>query len=171
MNQADPLAELRDLASPEVISLWPLAPGWWVLAALVLASVYLMSRKIQKTRRARVYQREAVSEISIHWQQYLDEQDVSQYLQNLSNLLKRTALSAYPASNAASASGDTWLAFLDSTLPTTVSGNRFQSDIGQLLITGPYRKHIDTNPAELHSLAKHWLRSHTPQSSGVQPLA
>ena len=171
MNQADPLTELRDLASPEAISLWPLAPGWWAVAALVLAVIYLTSRKIQKTRRAGAYQREAVSEISIHWQQYLDEQDVSLYLQNLASLLKRTALSAYPASNAASASGDTWLAFLDSTLPATSSGNRFQSDVGQLLITGPYRKHTETAPAELHALAEHWLRSHTQQSPGAQALA
>jgi len=171
MNQADPLAELRALASPDAISLWPPAPGWWVLAVLVLSCIYFLSRKIQKTRRARAYQREAVSEISLYWQQYLDEQDISVYLQNLSSLLKRTALSAYPNSNAASTSGDTWLAFLDSTLPETGSGNRFQSDIGQLLITGPYRKHIDTNPTELHTLAEHWLRSHTSISSGVRPLA
>jgi len=171
MNQADPLAELRGLASPDAISLWPLAPGWWVLAVLVLACIYWLSRKVQKTRRARAYQREAVSEISVYWQQYLNEQDISAYLQNLASLLKRTALSAYPNSNAASTSGDTWLAFLDSTLPETGSGNRFQSEVGQLLITGPYRKQIDTNPAELHALAEHWLRSHTPLSSGVRPLA
>jgi len=171
MNQADPLAELRDLASPDAISLWPLAPGWWILAVLVLACIYFLSRKVQRTRRARAYQREAINEISAYWQQYLDKQNVSEYLQNLANLMKRTALSAYPNSNAASTSGDTWLAFLDSTLPETGSDNRFQSEIGQLLITGPYRKHTDTNPSELHALAEHWLRSHTSQSSGVRPLA
>jgi len=171
MNQADPLAELRDLANPDAISLWPLAPGWWILIALVLACIYFLSRKIQKTRQARAYQREAVSELSIYWQRYLDEQDISKYLQNLASLMKRTALSAYPNSNAASASGDTWLAFLDSTLPETDSENKFQSEIGQLLITGPYRKHTDINPTELHALAEHWLRSHTSLSSGVRPLA
>ena len=35
----DPLAELRPNILPEPVGLWPPAPGWWIVALLVLAAI------------------------------------------------------------------------------------------------------------------------------------
>jgi hypothetical protein len=37
MDIADALSELADIRMPGEVSYWPLAPGWWILAALLLA--------------------------------------------------------------------------------------------------------------------------------------
>ncbi|HAU18090.1 MAG TPA: DUF4381 domain-containing protein, partial [Marinobacter adhaerens] len=37
MNPQDPLSQLRDIHLPETGGLWPPAPGWWVLAILLIA--------------------------------------------------------------------------------------------------------------------------------------
>ena len=59
MNAAlppDALATLRDVRLPDAVSWWPLAPGWWALAALVVAGLAvataLAARRRRSTRRA-----------------------------------------------------------------------------------------------------------------------
>ena len=38
-QQADPLAQLRDIHQPGMIETWPPAPGWWILAGLALLAL------------------------------------------------------------------------------------------------------------------------------------
>ena len=39
---------LRDLHLPDVVGLWPLAPGWWVLILLAAAGVVYFLFKLLK---------------------------------------------------------------------------------------------------------------------------
>ncbi len=48
MNANDPLAQLRDIHTPDPVSWWPLAPGWWVLITLLIlliVTVFLLIRR------------------------------------------------------------------------------------------------------------------------------
>ena len=36
MHAANPLSALKDIHLPEGVSLWPLAPGWYVIIILLL---------------------------------------------------------------------------------------------------------------------------------------
>ena len=53
---ADALANLRDVRLPEAVSWWPLAPGWWALAALLAigagVALALLARRRRSARRA-----------------------------------------------------------------------------------------------------------------------
>lgn len=46
----DPLEGLRDIRLPEPVSFWPPAPGWWVLAGLVLL-LLLVALLVEYRRR------------------------------------------------------------------------------------------------------------------------
>ncbi|MDD9890866.1 MAG: DUF4381 domain-containing protein, partial [Gammaproteobacteria bacterium] len=46
MDSEELLAQLADIHLPGEISYWPPAPGWWVLAALLLLGGYFLIRKI-----------------------------------------------------------------------------------------------------------------------------
>ena len=50
---AQALAGLRDIHLPEAGSIWPLAPGWWLLAAAVVALglLALLERKRRKLQK------------------------------------------------------------------------------------------------------------------------
>ena len=55
---SDPLAQLRDIHLPPPIEWWPPAPGWYVLALIVLGAVVGLlyyAWRIIKARRYRKY--------------------------------------------------------------------------------------------------------------------
>src|SRR5262245_1027939 len=106
---ADPadLSNLRDLALPAEVALWPPAPGWWVVAAVAVASAAILSVAAVGRHRRNAYRREALRE--------LDRVDPG----GISTVLKRAALAAWPREQVAALSGAAWLAFLDRTGRTT----------------------------------------------------
>ena len=62
---ADPadLSNLRDLALPAEVSLWPPAPGWWILAAAVAVSVMILIVMAVRHYRRNTYRREALQQL------------------------------------------------------------------------------------------------------------
>ena len=49
----DPLAQLRDIRLPVEPDWWPLAFGWWIVAALTLAGFIVALRRLIKAYQAR----------------------------------------------------------------------------------------------------------------------
>lgn len=103
-EEIDPgdLSRLHDFIEPPPVPLWPLAPGWIVLGACMLA--ILLTRLIQAGRRyrANAYRREAL--------QALTETETNAAA---NCILKRTALAAYPRAETASLSAADWMAWLN----------------------------------------------------------
>jgi len=58
------LQQLNDIAAPNAISWWPLAPGWWLLIILVLLSLVALAYYLYAQHRASAYRREALSLIN-----------------------------------------------------------------------------------------------------------
>lgn len=52
----DPLAALKDIHLPAEIGFWPLAPGWWMLAGLLLALAVLAGVLEWRRRQTLAYQ-------------------------------------------------------------------------------------------------------------------
>jgi len=70
------------------------------------------------------------------------------------DILRRTALAAYPRSDVAGLHGEEWLAFLDA----SYRGSQFRSGVGRVLATAAYRP---AQPVEgLQSAAVSWVRGH-----------
>lgn len=129
------LSQLRDIHLPAPISWWPPAPGWWLLAVLVVAilfGLYFLYRR----RLRNDWRRSALAELTRLRQQYQAQPTSAQIIvSELSVLLRRVAISCFPREEVAMLSGDKWLAFLDRGMG---EGAAFQSEQGRLLAVAPY---------------------------------
>ena len=167
MNE-DPLAQLRDIHLPQEVGLWPPAPGWWIVAAIILASIiYYVVRRYQIVQQNK-YRQEAIQQLTLAWQSYLQNHDSQSYLLQLTQLLKRAALTAYPRLNINNLRNEQWLALLDDSLPDR--NFHFLQDIGRQLLALPYQPpsaEIDLEP--LHQLCIRWLREHRTQQEMLKP--
>lgn len=151
------LSQLRDIHMPEPVSWWPPAPGWWLLLVALLSIIALLWGAY-RYRQRNAWRRIALAELSRLHQQYQTQLFVPHLVVGqLSVLLRRVAISRFPREEAASLSGDQWLAFLDR---SRRDGARFQSDLGRLLVVAPYAPQTAIAPEEMNSLftlCKNWI--------------
>ncbi|MFT5722568.1 MAG: hypothetical protein ACI9W6_002898 [Motiliproteus sp.] len=152
------LEQLRDLQLPEAIGLWPPAPGWWLLALLSVGLLGWLGLWLYRYRLRNRYRNQALQELTRL--DKLRQQDPQRWLQQLNQLLRRTALAAYPPQTIAPLSGAAWVAFLyrSSLLEA------FRQPLGTRLASGPYQPHLsietDIDTDALQQLAEQWIRCH-----------
>lgn len=165
---ADPasLDRLHDIVVPDPTPWWPPAPGWLWLAGLVLAllSLALLVGFIrwQKNR----YRREALAELA-RLAAAASSAASGSVSSSLSELLKRTALTAYPREDVATLTGPRWFAFLDST-----GGTTFSSGIGEAMERATYLAPSagpqNARDLELLREVRTWIREHNPLPDTVR---
>ncbi len=136
----DPLSQLHDIQLPAPIAWWPLAPGWYLLIALLVALIVLSARFFWQ-RKKRALKREAL--------RLLMEADYA----SASTLLRRLALYQYPDENIAGLRGESWLAFLDKTGQTKA----FTQGVGRALLTAPYQQMFTSIDTALLDLLTDWI--------------
>jgi hypothetical protein len=167
MNSS-PLDQLADIHLPASVSWWPLAPGWWLLLSLILLA--FAGHYVWRKRQARNhYRRLALRSLQALLTEFEQQNNPAQYLQKLSVLLKRSALSAQPRNFNASLKGEDWLAWLDAqcppmkTLVAQSTPDSFSLGSGRALLIGPYQKMPQVDIAQLHALAHFWIAHHHNQ--------
>lgn len=153
---------LREITLPAPPSYRPQTLGWAILGLIALFALTVWS--IQQYRRwhRNRYRRTALHRLAELEQ--LAQQSTTRVaaLQELSELLKRTALAAYPREQVAPLYGDDWLAFLD----RTYQGKDFTQGDGQLLAQLPYQplESLAQSPSEavfgLFGSVRGWIRFH-----------
>jgi len=127
---------LRDLHLPDAIGLWPLAAGWWVLIALVVAGVgYLLYKQYLKWRW-NAARRLALSELGRVRTAFESGADALTLGKELSELVRRSMLAYAPRGEVAGLTGDNWLAWLDRGL----DDKPFTSGPGKTLESLPYQR-------------------------------
>lgn len=155
------LDRLHDLVQPPAVPWWPPAPGWyWVLGLLaLLASIGLVKALLHWQRNR--YRREALHLAALQQHHLQDPTTRTAALVALGELLKRTALTAFPREQTASLTGASWLAFLDRTSGHTGS---VPSEIATLE-TVAYDPRTstrlnDTQALQLAAAVRDWLANH-----------
>jgi len=165
---------LRDIHLPDTVAWWPLAPGWWILLALVvlaIATVYLYKLWHYKRRMLQ----EAEQELSQLAEAFQAHQDARQTIELLSALLRRVGIVAFPQHDVAGLTGIAWLEFLDHTLAgsSTAVSRRFDNELGRYLITAPYAQRVEIDAAQMQTLialCRQWLRHVSKAASANRAL-
>lgn len=139
------LAQLRDVHIPEAPGWWPPAVGWWLIffAVVIPASIFA-HRWLKHRRQNQCPAWHALNALDDLWDEYESERDASRTVQQISALMRRTAMSLDKRAEVAALTGDAWLEWLDRHAP----GKLF-TDSGRPLAEAPYRR---ASPAEVESL-------------------
>lgn len=144
------LQQLAPLREPNPIGWWPPAPGWWVLAVVVLVGLGLLALVLYRRRQARRYRRQALQRL----QQLYSAGDVT--LEQLNQLLKATAMRGFPASDVARLHGTRWQQFLIATAAKLPPDP--WNELEQV-----YRQPSLAASAALLQQSRQWLRQHRSQ--------
>ena len=83
---------LRDLHLPAEIGWWPLAPGWWFLAVLLLVGIVYLALQFWRNWRRAAARREALAEFSRLRTQLDQDGDIPGFVAAVSTLLRRAML-------------------------------------------------------------------------------
>ncbi|MEH6570387.1 MAG: DUF4381 domain-containing protein [Halioglobus sp.] len=128
MNPQDPLAGLHPLREPELIGWWPLAPGWWLLLALILTAMAIVAFIYYRRYQADAYRRLAAGKLQALHTAWLDSKDSKSFIAATNALLKSVALRAFPQREVAAKNGDQWVEFLNQGLAGSADLKRFPED-------------------------------------------
>ena len=148
---------LHPLHLPDPVGLWPIAPGWWWLAAAIAVALLLLATAAWLWHRGR-HRRRALRRLrALHHRVPQSDQARARELAALNTVLREHAATLAPTEVVAGRSGLAWLHFLDNTLePRT-----FTQGPGHCLLDGPYRAEVAADAVEreaLFALARRWVR-------------
>ena len=119
---------LRDVHVPAAPSIWPPAPGWWLVGAALLAVVAVICLlRVRQQRKLEARQRlfdEACRDLP-----------ASAQVAAMSELLRRAARQV--DKHADRLQGEDWLRFLDGR-----AGSDFSKGAGRLLLEGGFRRDV-----------------------------
>lgn len=132
MNPED--LPLRDLHLPDMTGWWPLAPGWWVVAALVLLAFAMLLRRSYRNWRDNTARRLALKRLSVISAEFEQGASAAELGRELSELIRRAMLAYSPREAVAGLTGDQWLEWLDQGLDS----KPFSEGAGKMLESLPY---------------------------------
>jgi hypothetical protein len=143
----DRLQQLRDIHVPDAPGLWPPAPGWWLLAAMVLAGLtWALWRWRRDARRRRPIREARMLYARVHERLQAGELDGTGYLHHSNELLKRLLIHGIGDAAARRASGEAWLQLLDA-----YAGERaFSAGPGRALGDARFHPHADADVDAVH---------------------
>ena len=165
MNSTDPasLQNLNDIVIPPDVSWWPLAPGWYVVAAILLLLVVWFIFRSLRHRKDNRYRITALREFRTLAEDIRQGQNPDTSLRQIPGLLKRTALSAYPRNEVASLHGEDWHRFLNSTVPRPAFSDSDARTLEQISYsTGSLDSLGMEKITGFLNASGAWLRDHVP---------
>lgn len=148
----NPLDELKDIHLPASVDWWPLAPGWWVLVALILMVLALVVLKRSRSRKHRQLTQAAI--ISLNQLAQDKSLDKTEWLKALSSLLRQIVINFHGREAGAGLVGEDWLAYLDQ----RGGGQGFSQGVGQVIASQPYQQASDYDREALLRLVHQWIK-------------
>ena len=137
MDEKYSLNNLRDIVPPDAPPLWPLATEAWLLLLMLASSAIILIYQRRQAKKRNAYRRAGLALL-----------DGVRTVHDVSVVLKRVALAAYPREQVASLYGEDWATFLRQTCQPR--------DYSLILRANP----DDPAGREVIELAGGWIRHH-----------
>ena len=137
MDEHYSLDSLRDIVMPESPPLWPLATEIWLLLVIVTAVIIILISQRRQKKRKYAYRHAGLALV-----------ENASTVHDISVILKRVALAAFPREQVASLYGEEWLDFLHKTCR--------RGDFTVLIQSMPG----DAADTAIKSLAVRWIKNH-----------
>jgi len=151
----DLLSQLRDIHAAPAAPWWPPAPGWWVLALLLLLALVWVGRRILVRYRNHQRRKQMLNWIE-HLNSNIDPQRNPQdYLSTLNRIFKLVALRAFPDEQCAALAGQDWADFLIGKMKASQT-----SESLNVLASGPYDPAPQFDAQVMSELTRHWIKQH-----------
>ena len=169
IDTPEALAGLHDVVAPAPVSYAPQTVGWAVLAAVLFALLAWLGFRAWQRARANRYRKVALAEIDQVAAAVRDDPSRARAaLETVNEILKRTALTAWPRGEVASLAGDDWLQFLDG----TTDGQHFRAGPGRALadrVYGPGETWTDEAEGRaFFDVARGWVLRHRRSDGALQ---
>ena len=148
MAETDPAASLdrlHDIVSPDPVPWLPPAPGWYVLAGVLLIAAIVFAIVARRRWKAGAYRREALRE--------LESADSSAAI---AALLRRVALTESPRREIAPLEGEAWMDWLAERYPAQPPS----APIREQLTAGIYGAATSPDTTTVRTWAANWIRHH-----------
>jgi len=146
----DLLSQLRDIHAAPAVSWWPPAPGWWILALLLLVLLFWLGRRLLARIRAHQRRKQMLGWVD-HLNANIDPQrDPQGYLSTLNRIFKLVALRAFPEQHCAALAGQDWADFLSSQSAESLN----------VLASGPYDPAPQFDADTMSELTRSWIKQH-----------
>ncbi len=146
----DPLAQLKDIHLPAEVNNYPIAPGWWLLAVILLALIIYGLVKCRQYLVKRKHKKAALAQLSAKAE-----------IGTIVALLKWAALQYFPRQTVANLTGHEFKNFLVASLPVKHQEN-FTELSGQYFISAYEEQTTSQSSAEFYQAAKLWLTHALP---------
>ncbi len=139
------LNDLQDIVVPAAPGWWPPAAGVWVLLVIFMIALIFVGYRLYQYRQRNRYRQAGLLLLA----DAATEHEVSV-------ILKRVALAAFPREQVASLYGSEWVAFLQQTCPQSTFAESFASE----------QSHKAT-PA-LKDTAAAWIQHHRSEATNME---
>jgi len=172
MSTSNPasLNNLNDIVLPATVGWWPLASGWYVLAAVILILLSGLIFRSVRNWKANAYRRSALQELQSLTEIAGIRANRASSLRKLPALLKRTALSVYPREKVAGLTGEDWFQFLNSKVSKPSFSQHTFDTLNRLsYTTGDLNDVNDDAVKALFDACRSWFKHHKAEAGSKQP--
>jgi hypothetical protein len=142
--------------TPEAISWWPLAPGWWILTFLLIALASYGAIKLRQHRQKNNYRKIATLVLGWHYSEWQLKQNDGDYLQAANSVIKRACL--HFDADSSELFGLDWALYLNAHVK-----NNLSEETQKALSEGLYQQQSNADIDHVHQHLNAWLRKHQQQ--------
>lgn len=149
---------LKPIHQGAEIANWPIAPGWWILFALIISALVYCVYKLRQRKQRNKAKKLALIQLNLIQSHYQETQDGAQMLNQCAHLLKRFLMAYYPRSSVAKLHGEPFRTFLaahiqqDETLKAQILGQE-----GETLTEGRYQAKVNASK-EVFDMVEAWIK-------------